>query len=141
FESTKAIQHSGLKGSGREDAIGEFLSSQLPSRFAIAKGRRSTQNDAAPPSSTSSSMTRRIVQPLKIGADGWLIPAEALLAVVEVKSKLSREEIRRALQGAKKLDELRPYGKEFIFSRPGGADASDRQPRCLITIFGFESDL
>jgi hypothetical protein len=40
-----------------------------------------------------------------------------------------------------KIVSLRPYSKEFAVARSWGADASDENPRCLYTIFAFNSDL
>jgi hypothetical protein len=141
FERTKAVQHKGLKGSGRENALDLFLREQLPSRFGVARGeafdmkkQRSAQLDIVV-------YDQMGVKPLKIDNANVLFPAEALLAVIEVKSVLTRAELEKALVGAGKIAQLRPYDRAFIVERTGGVDASDRSPRCLFTIFAFQSDL
>jgi hypothetical protein len=141
FERTKSVKHSGLKGSGRESALDLFLREQLPSRFGVARGeafdvgkQRSAQLDVVV-------YDQMGVKPLKIDNANVLFPAEALLAVTEVKSVLTRAELAKALAGAGKIAQLRPYERAFIVGRTGGLDASDRNPRCLFTIFAFESDL
>lgn len=141
FKRTKALQHGGLKGTGRENAVEEFLRDQLPRRFGVARGEafdvrqhRSAQLDLVVYDQTT-------VKPLQIGTDNALFPAEALLAVIEVKSVLTRAELSKAMVGAGNVSSLRPYDREFIVGRTGGIDASDRKPRCLFTIFAFETDL
>ncbi|MGH3118964.1 MAG: DUF6602 domain-containing protein [Gaiellales bacterium] len=141
FKRTDAVKHSGLTGSGRERAVEQFLAEQLPARFVVAKGeafdfkrQRSAQLDLV-------IYDQMAIKPLQIDSENSMLPAEALLAVVEVKTRLTREETRRCFVGARKLGELRPYGKEFVFSRMGGVDAKDKSPRCLITVFSFETDL
>jgi hypothetical protein len=140
FNKTQTVKHSVLTGSAREAAVRKFLDEQLPARFAVARGeafdadrRRSGELDLV-------IYDRMNVKPLQIDKEHSLLPAEGLLAVIEVKSRLTKEEIRRCFDGAQKLGKLRPDGRAFIFSRSGGAPA-DRNPRCLFTIFAFQSDL
>jgi hypothetical protein len=141
FEKTKSVQHSGIKGTGRENAVADFLREKLPGRFGVARGeafdvgkQRSAQLDVVV-------YDQMAVNPLRIDADNVLFPAEALLAVIEVKSILTKAELEKSLLGAAKIAQLRPYKKAFIVGREGGVDASDRNPRCLFTVFAFESDL
>jgi hypothetical protein len=69
------------------------------------------------------------------------MPAEALIAVVEVKSKFTRDEATRCVSAARSLSQLDVYGGNFVASRVGGADATDGAPRCMYSILAFESDL
>jgi hypothetical protein len=141
FERTRSVVNTGLKGAGREGALDEFLQEQLPTRFGVARGEafdvkkhRSAQLDIVV-------YDQMGVKPLKIDGANVLLPAEALLAVVEVKSVLTKAEVEKALVGAGKISQLRPYDGEFTVGRTGGVDASDKKPRCLFTIFAFTSDL
>jgi hypothetical protein len=141
FEKTKGFQHSGLKGTGREDAVAEFLEEHLPRRFGIARGEAFDSRQGRSGQLDLVIYDRMSIRPLPISEQSSLLPSEALLAVVEVKSTLTRDEVRKSLTSAGRIFGLKPYKKEFAFARSGGVDASDQNPRCLYTIFAFDSDL
>jgi hypothetical protein len=113
----------------------------LPKRFEVTTGeamdageRRSGQLDLI-------IYDRNLTAPLLEESSGDLLPAESLLAVIEVKSKLSKHEMETCSKAAKSLSRLRPYGKEFVAPRKEGVPADDGRHRCQYSIVAFESDL
>lgn len=141
FRRSTSLQHRGTKGRVREGGVARFLREQLPARFAVHEGeaidaadRRSTQLDVVIFDGAN-------VSPLWVDEYTVLIPAESLLAVVEVKTRLTREEVVTCCRAIKSLAMLRPDGQPFIPARADGAPADDRRLRCLYTIIAFETDL
>lgn len=142
FEKTRVFDHAGVMGSGREGAVARFLRQHLPARFVVTSGQAvdalgtiTTQLDLVVYDSYLSAPLLRSEE----GAE--LMPAEALLAVVEVKSIFKLKEARTCAKAVASIGELKPYGKAFIPARTAGADASDAAPRCMYSIFAFDSDL
>ncbi len=141
FKRAGAKRHTVLRGGSREEALADFLTAQLPSRFAVTQGEavdakenRTTQLDVIV-------YDRNLTAPLLSEKSGDLLPAEALLAVVEVKSTLTKAELEKCARAARSLSALQPYGKQFLPPRKAGEAAVDGQPRCLYSVIAFSSDL
>lgn len=141
FEQSGAFKHRGNRGTGREQAIVEFLNEHLPGRFRAVTGEvvdvggeRSGQVDIL-------IYDRVNTAPLLTQADGRvLIGAEALLAAIEVKSRLTRSELIKAIDGFSKIRALRPWGQSWARYVPRGKQ-SDRGPRCFLSVFAFNTNL
>jgi hypothetical protein len=69
-----------------------------------------------------------------------LLPAEALLATIEVKTTLSAADISSSLSGIKSQYALSPWGDPWGITRHKGEPA-DKIPRLFTTIFAYETDL
>jgi uncharacterized protein DUF6602 len=113
----------------------------MPGRFGVTTGeavdsreRRSGQLDVV-------IYDRNLTAPLLAEDSGDLLPAESLLAVIEVKSTLTKSEMEKCATAAKKMSLLRPYGSAFVASRRAGLPASDGLHRCQYSVVAFESDL
>lgn len=140
FEVAARFDHKGLRGSTREEVVAKFLSEQLPGRFGVssgeaidADGNRTGQLDIV-------IFDRSAVAPLLKRASGDLLPAEALLAVIEVKSTLTQKDLNMAAKAAKRISNLRPFGKGFIATRTEGEDFDGRL-RCQYSVVAFTSNL
>jgi hypothetical protein len=68
------------------------------------------------------------------------VPAEALLAVIEAKSKLTKGEGEACCSAASSLSALRPHGRSFVAPRAGGEPAS-RDLRCQYSVLAFDTDV
>ncbi len=141
FERAKVIRHTGSKGTARENSLAIFLQSQLPDRFCVTTGeavdsqeRRTGQLDVV-------IYDRNRTVPLLSEESSDVLPAECLLAVIEVKSKLTQDELNKCARAAKAISDLRPYGQPFLAARRGGADADDGRHRCLFSVIAYETDL
>jgi len=137
WEAAQVFEHKVLRGSARENPLGKFLSARLPGAYGICSGEavdcfdhHSTQLDLIVYDQTKNCP---LVQ------EPSLMPAESLLAVIEVKTKLTKEELRNCFRAAKSLRRLRPYKQgRFVTARQEGAQ---HEYRCLYTIFAYTSDL
>lgn len=139
FLKSKSFKHAGTKGSEREIPVQEFFNEHLPSVYQVAKGeavdlrnRKSPQLDVM-----IYDQTRNYAF---YSGESQILPAEALLASVEVKSLLTREEIKKSLRAALKLRKLRPFKMNLSEVRQGG-EAADERARYFHTLFAYETDL
>ena len=101
--ATAGISHSGVKGRVREILISELFRPLFPKDVSIAsglitdfKGRLSTQQDII-------IFDGSIVPPISFDASAAIIPIEAVLYTIEVKSELTMQELRQAHKSAKEL--------------------------------------
>lgn len=136
-----AFDHKGIRGDERAAALANFFRKHLPSNVAVSKGeamdhhgRRSGQLDLILYDSD-------IAAPITVQSENVLVPAESLLAVVEVKSVLSQDELDICYAAASKVRRLRPFKQQFIGARADGAAAEDGRLRCLYTVFSYETNL
>jgi hypothetical protein len=131
----------GDRGDARESAVRSFLADQLPARFVVTAGE---VMDAA---GNVSGQTDFVIydglntRPLFTTNGVALLPAEALLATVEVKSKLDKSETDKAVGGMVELRRLRPWDAPWSSARRNGRAADDMLPRLFTTIFWFTTDL
>jgi hypothetical protein len=70
-----------------------------------------------------------------------LLPAEALLTIVEVKSTLDSKEWSKIAKSVAKYLELKPYRKSFGVRRGGQKATPDELPRCFYSVVAFSSRL
>lgn len=139
-ESLGYVQRGDI-GDHREDALTHFLEQRLPARYAIARGEvvdtrgtRTGQTDILiyDRSSTTPLITGRNV----------VLPAEALLATIEVKTTLSADEISKSVSGIKALHDLRPWDAPYaVVNGPQGIVTDSDLPRILTSIFAYKSNL
>lgn len=143
FDVSATLHHPGVKGDGREAAVRHFLTGQLPQRFGVTSGILVDFSGRQSPQLDVIVYDQSVNAPLVPSADGRaaILPAEAALAIVEVKSKLTADEVVKCLGAASKLKDLRPHKKTFRTRRRDGEPASDRAPRCPYHVFAFTSDL
>jgi hypothetical protein len=134
------FQHSGIRGDERAAGLASFLRDHLPQRFSVTEGEVIDSRDTRTgqldlivyDSHTSSPVTR--------GERHSLIPAEALYAVVEVKTTLSAKELGICYRAAAKVRQLQPFGRQFVSARKEGTP-SDENSRCIYSVFSYFSDL
>jgi hypothetical protein len=141
FERAKTFAHRGDAGRVREEAVKEFLRKQLPDRFAVAsgevidsRGSRSGQTDVL-------IYDRSMTAPLVAFEHGdVLLAAESVLATVEVKTRLTADELELSLSGVGRLHLLQPWKSQWSPSRERG-DIDDGLPRLFTTILSYETNL
>lgn len=140
WDEARVFDHMGTRGSRREEAVRAFLNNRLPKALTVVTGQAtdrfgnmSRQLDLM---IYDSGRNSTLVDGLNV-----LLPAEALLAVVEVKSILDARELSKGLINAASTNSLRPYGKQFTRARKRGDPADDRVPRCFYTLLSRDSDL
>jgi len=144
FKKSARTNHRGLKGDARAENIANFLQSRLPSGYRVAcKGEIVDYLD-----NRSGEMDILIIDQIRnpvLSEDPLWIPAESLLAYVEVKSVLTKEELRKSYLSAEKLNALRPFRRVFTLAGAGkqaeGGAPADGAIRCFRTLFAYTSDL
>ena len=106
FRGSKVIKHNASKGATREQILLKFLEKYLPKtvgccgpcEIASADGQRSGQVDIA--------IYDLAVPPLYLDGDFRVLPAECMYAVIEVKTKLTRKELKLSIDGIRRVKEL-----------------------------------
>jgi len=140
FFETAIFKHSLTKGEERENPLIKFLTDNLPKTYSVVKGEVVDINNS---SSTQLDImiydnSRSI--PFYIG-DHCILPAEALLASIEVKSKLTQEETRKILKSVKILKSLKPFGKALDLSIRKRQNDDKVKCRYFHSVFAYETDL
>jgi hypothetical protein len=136
---TANIKHAGAKGTERELNLVSFINDLLPGTYLASKGevvdlkrQKSPQLDVV------------IFDPLKnfpfYSGDTIVLPAEALLASIEVKSKLNAAEVRKSQAAALRLKTLEPMKRKLGSSTNHDA-AISRGYRYLHSLFAYATDI
>ncbi|WP_133164370.1 DUF6602 domain-containing protein [Solimonas fluminis] len=136
-----AFQHRGIRGDERAAALANFLRQQLPGNIGVAKGeaidfldRRTGQLDILIYDAEMSA-------PISAQSENVLVPAESLLAVIEVKTTLTQSDLDDCYSAARKLRALRPFKRSFVGAREEGRAAKDGNFRCLHVVFSYGTNL
>jgi len=102
------INHQGIKGSSRELILINFLKIVLPTKYNLtsgviisAEGKQSKQQDIIIYDSFTS--------PILKTANYSLIPIESVYATIEVKSKLTNQELDKTLENIQSVKDLKHY--------------------------------
>lgn len=140
LKKTGSINHRGNKGSAREEALRQFFRERLPTNYAVAEGEVVDLNGNSSPQLDILFYDQSVNFAL-VNGNTQILPAEALLASVEVKSCLSKEEIVKSTTAAKKLRSLQPYGRKLGGTDVGKAAERIKIARYFHCIFAYETDL
>lgn len=127
-------------GAARELPLKQFLSEHLPRRYSVGSGEvvdylghQTGQLDLIIYDGASTCPL------MNLDNGDVLLPAEALLATIEVKTTLTEPELSKAIKGISAVHNLRPWGKAWHGSRLDGEHAIDRQPRVFTSVFAYKS--
>ena len=141
FFETTDVSHTTVKGTLREIPLAVYLNKRLPSIYKVASGvvvdllnNESPQLDVLIYDQTKNF-------PFQAGGTVVILPAEALLASVEVKSQLNSTEVAKCVTAAHKLRELRPFNKPLGGQDIGDPLRSKTQARFFHCVFAMSSDL
>lgn len=134
------LNHTGNKGTAREDGLKDFFSDQLPGKYSIATGEVVDRFGT-----TSPQLDLMFFDGNKDfclhSSSVSVLPAEALLASIEVKSTPNATEVRKSVDAAKKLRLLKPLGRELGGTNIGNHNASTVRARYFHGVFAYQSDL
>jgi hypothetical protein len=133
-------EHRGLRGNERAVALSEFLGRHLPAIFAVGKGEAIDFKDNRTGELDLFIYDRSTSAPIQSSSDNTLVPAEALYAVVEVKSVLTQDELNTSFIAAKRVRALRPFKAQFLPAATEGKAYADHY-RCPYYIFAYRSNL
>jgi len=107
-EDAKEYAHQGLRGRAREiflrDLLRPFLNPNFDTCTGVvvdSEGRQSNQIDII-------IYDKRLLPPILLTAEEGIVPCESTLATIEIKSKLTAEELRKSVVNARSVKALRP---------------------------------
>jgi hypothetical protein len=135
------FHHTGIRGDERAAGLKHFFSSHLPAAFGLAKGEVIDYGDRRTGQLDLFIFDKISCSPLSVQSENVLLPCESLYVVIEVKSVLSQKELETCYEAAAKVRSLRPFKRQFISSRTGGAGAEDGGSRCLYIVFAYTTNL
>ena len=139
FLKSKSFQHATTKGSEREIPVQKFFRENLPGKYQVVRGEVVDLFEKHSPQ-----LDVMIFDGQRNFAfyseENCILPAEALLASIEVKSLLNKRELELALKSASKLRELRPFRMELASPREKG-EAADRKCRYFHCLFAYNTDI
>lgn len=96
----RAVNHNGLMGELREVIISRLLQPLLPVTVGVSSGIIISSEDQQSPQTDIVIYDKMILPPFLLAEKG-LIPVEAVVGVIEVKSTLDIDELRKAQKDAK----------------------------------------
>jgi hypothetical protein len=142
-ESAKAktFQHRGIRGDERAAALASFFREHLSGAFGVAKGEAIDCFDNQTGQLDILIFDKYASAPISTQSENVLIPAEGLLAVLEVKTTLTQDELQRASASAQKVRQLRPFKNRFVAPRIDGKPAEDGTFRCFYGVFAYDTNL
>jgi hypothetical protein len=140
FEDATHFKHKDLRGGERERGVRKFLSEQLPGRLKVATGESIDRFGNTSAQIDVMVYDASLNAPFA-GESNDLLPAEALLAIVEVKTRLTKSEWKKVGAAIEKFRKLRPYKQAFDISKAGRSGVRPKLPRCFYSVVAFSSDL
>lgn len=136
-----AFQHLGVRGDERAAALSEFLKQQLPIGIGVAKGEAIDFSDCQTGQLDVVIYDADMAAPISSQSENVIVPAESLLAVIEVKTTLTQNELDACFVSARKVRALRPFKRSFVAGRKDGRPAKDGNFRCLYIVFAYETNI
>lgn len=117
FDISAWINHNGVKGSLREDALHNFLvDGRLPEKYGIASGIVVTTLNTDQSNQLDLIIYDKNLCPAWIKSRSCqVLPIEGIYGCIEVKSKLSKDELQDSLKKIKSLRALTPERCSFPF--------------------------
>lgn len=140
FSETAIINHSLTKGEAREIPIINFLKDNLPNTYSIVQGEVvDIENSSSPQLDIMIYDNSRNIPFLS--GEHHILPAEALLASIEVKSKLTKDEIKKILKNTKKLKNLHPFSQDVDACKSNRTEDEAVSCRYFHSVFAYDTDL
>ncbi len=137
-QNLSQLDHQGLKGRLREILAGEMISPILPPEVQIGTGKLVAVNGAMSNQTDIILYSRSILPPAVYNQSEGFFPVESCLYTIEVKSKLTVGEVRKAIQNAQSCFDLDHLPTRLI---NGGTVINAVTPRAINIIFAFDTDL
>jgi hypothetical protein len=107
FETSAGMNHQGNKGAFRESAVKEFLSdNRLPARLGLGTGEVISSFGGVSKQSDIVVYDRLNSIPLLYNESVQVFPIESVYGVIEIKSKLSKDELIKSLENIKSIKDL-----------------------------------
>jgi hypothetical protein len=143
LESAEAadFEQRGIRGDERAASLGNFFRERLPETLGVEKGEAIDYLGTRTGQLDFVIYDRARCAPIRVGRENLLLPCEALYCVIEVKTRVTQDELDTSYKAAGKVRALQPFKQIFIAARQDGSSADDGRDRCLYVIFGYTSNL
>lgn len=106
-EVTSRINHNGEKGTARENVLQNYLRNYIPDKYNFSKGTIIDCNDNQS-RQVDIIIHDKYTTPCLIDMDSTkVIPVESVYAVIEVKSTLTKEELRKSIENINSVKQLK----------------------------------
>lgn len=138
FLKSDGFQHALTKGEQREVPVQDFFREHLPNMYEVTSGEVVDLNEDHSPQLDLLIYDHLRNFPFYSG-DAVILPAEALLVSVEVKSRLNVSDIESSLRAAEKIKSLKPNRKPL--GEPKRGDRDESKSRFFHCIFAYGTDL
>jgi len=133
-EIAEAYDNQVLKGRAREIFISDLLKPFLSRNFEICTGHIIDSRNGHSRQIDIIVFDSRIIPPIMLAEGEGIIPYEAVLATIEVKTTLNAEELDKSIENARSIRILNPNFQEILRT-----DKVKHTPVCYV--FAFVSDL
>jgi hypothetical protein len=130
----EAYDNQVLKGRAREIFISDLLKPFLSKNFEICTGHIIDSRNGHSRQIDIIVFDSRIIPPIMLTEGEGVIPYEAVLATIEVKTTLNAEELDKSIENARSIKILNPNFQEILRN-----DKVKHSPVCYV--FAFTSDL
>jgi hypothetical protein len=136
--AVRGISHSGLKGQLREIVIRDLFQPLFPLDIGLGTGEIITDFNQHSQQQDVIIFDKSIVPPILFEETTGIFPIESVLFVIEIKTRLTADELKSSIDSANQLRSL-----EYL---PGEYDVSDNPTqligqRLIPAILAFDSDL
>lgn len=139
FLESDSFNHALTKGEEREDPIKSFFINLIPKTFNVVSGEVIDLNDNSGPQLDL--MIYDQIRNFGFYSKGKsILPSEALIVSIEIKSKLTIGELRKSVKASKKLHKMQPFKESLSHPRLGG-EQFDGKCRYFHCIFAYESTI
>jgi hypothetical protein len=133
-EIAEAYDNQVLKGRAREIFISDIFKPFLIRNFEVCTGHIIDSVDGHSRQIDIIVFDSRVIPPIMLAEGEGIIPYEAVLATIEVKTTLNAEELDKSIENARSIKVLNPNFQEILKT-----DKIKHTPVCYI--FAFSSDL
>jgi hypothetical protein len=140
FRQATTSRHPVRRGAAREVGVADLLRVRLPATFRILTNAEAVDHQDRHSGELDVVVMDGARNPI-LSVESTLLPAEALLCVVEVKSLLNAQAMRDAVDVARSIRALRPFGMPLVGSRQGGSQAPGADFRCHVSLLAYASTL
>ncbi len=127
------LRHAGFKGRAREAFVKHLLTPFLSHNLGICTGIVIDSHGGSSNQIDIIIYDKTLIPSLLYTLEDAVVPIESVLATIEVKSKLTRGELKAAVENARSIKTLRPEYAEVMPQ----ADVKNSAVCCL---FAFKSD-
>lgn len=132
-EAVKNMPHQGEKGRIREILIGKLFRPLLPADLGVGTGFVIASTGEISSQQDIILYDQSVLPPAMVDEATGLFPIESVLYTIEVKTKLTREELRKTERSARKIAEFPILGKDCKPTK------NEHSPRAVF--LAFDTDL